>query len=96
MKTVCRQKLNYLNSALLEEIKDMVVEVKLFATFREGRFSEKKMDLSGGSSIGDLLKCLKIPEKEAKVLIVNGQAVSFEYKLNNNDVVAIFPPIAGG
>ena len=74
----------------------MVVEVKLFATFREGRFSEKKIDLSEESSIGDLLKYLKIPEKDAKVLIVNGQAVSVKYELNDNDVVAIFPPIAGG
>ena len=74
----------------------MVVEVKLFATFREGRFSEKKIDLSEESSIGDLLKYLKIPEKDAKVLIVNGQAVSVKHKLNDNDIVAIFPPIAGG
>ena len=74
----------------------MIVEVKLFATFREGRFSEKKMELSVESSVGDLLKCLKIPEKEARVLIVNGQAVSVEYKLSNDDVIAIFPPIAGG
>ena len=74
----------------------MVVEVKLFATFREGRFNEKELELPEESSIGDLLKCLKISEKDAKVLIVNGQAVSVEHKLNNNDVIAIFPPIAGG
>ena len=74
----------------------MVVEVKLFATFREGRFSEKKLELSEENTISDLLKYLKIPEKDTKILIVNGQAVSVEYKLNNNDTVAIFPPIAGG
>jgi len=74
----------------------MVVEVKLFATFREGRFSEKKLELSEESSLSDLLKCLKIPEKDAKIIIVNGQAVSVEHVLSNNDVIAIFPPIAGG
>lgn len=74
----------------------MVVEVKLFATFREGRFSEKKLELSEESSLSDLLKRLKIPEKDAKIMIVNGQAVSVEHKLSNNDVIAIFPPIAGG
>ncbi|MCP4263465.1 MAG: MoaD/ThiS family protein [Planctomycetes bacterium] len=74
----------------------MVVEVKLFATFREGRFNEKKLELSEESSIGDLLKYLKIPEKDTKIIIVNGLAVSVEHKLSNEDIVAIFPPIAGG
>ena len=74
----------------------MVVEVKLFATFREGRFNEKELELPEESSLSDLLKYLKISEKDAKVLIVNGLAVSVEHKLSNNDVIAIFPPIAGG
>ncbi len=74
----------------------MVVEVKLFATFREGRFNEKELELPEESSVGDLLKHLKIPEKDAKIMIVNGLAASVDHKLSNQDVVAIFPPIAGG
>ena len=74
----------------------MVVEVKLFATFREGRFNEKELELPEESSIGDLLKYLKIPEKDAKIIILNGLSVAVEHKLRNKDVVAIFPPIAGG
>jgi sulfur carrier protein len=74
----------------------MVVEVRLFATFREGRFKEKELELPEESSIGDLLKCLKIPEKDAKIIIVNGLAVSVEHKLSNEDIVAVFPPVAGG
>ncbi len=74
----------------------MVVEVKLFATFREGRFNERELELPEESSLRDLLKYLKIPEKDAKILIVNGLAVSVEHKLSHLDVVAIFPPIAGG
>ena len=74
----------------------MVVEVKLFATFREGRFNEKELELPDESTLSDLLKHLKIPERDAKILIVNGLAVSVEHKLNNHDIVAIFPPIAGG
>ncbi|MHC4110310.1 MAG: MoaD/ThiS family protein [Planctomycetota bacterium] len=74
----------------------MVVEVKLFATFREGRFNEKELELPEGSSLSDLLKYLKIPDKDAKVMIVNGTAVSVEHELSNHDVIAIFPPIAGG
>ncbi len=74
----------------------MVVEVKLFATFREGRFNERELELPEESSMSDLLKYLKIPEKDAKIIIVNGLAMSAEHQLSNHDVVAIFPPIAGG
>ncbi|MHC4677989.1 MAG: MoaD/ThiS family protein [Planctomycetota bacterium] len=74
----------------------MLVEVRLFATFREGRFNEREVELPEGSSLGDLLKHLNIPERDAKITIVNGLAVSAECKLSNRDVVAIFPPIAGG
>ena len=74
----------------------MVVEVRLFATFREGRFKEKELELPEGSSLNDLLEHLKIPEKDAKILIVNGLSTSAEHKLSHHDVVAIFPPIAGG
>ncbi len=38
----------------------MVVEVRLFASFREGRFKEKKLELPEGSSLSDLLVHLKI------------------------------------
>ncbi len=74
----------------------MVVEVRLFASFREGRFKDKELELPEGSSLGDLLAQLEIPKKDAKITIVNGTAASAEHKLSDRDVVAIFPPIAGG
>ena len=74
----------------------MLVDVKLFATFRTNRFKRKEVELPESNSVGDLLKHLDIAEKDAKVLIVNGLPVSAEHKLSNNDVIAIFPPIAGG
>ena len=74
----------------------MFVEVRLFASFREGRFNEKELELPEGSSLSSLLEHLKIAERDAKILIVNGLAVSAEHKLSHHDVVAIFPPIAGG
>jgi sulfur carrier protein len=74
----------------------MVVAVRLFASFREGRFKEKELELPEGSSLGDLLTRLDIAHKDAKITIVNGTAVSAEHKLSSQDVIAIFPPIAGG
>lgn len=74
----------------------MIVEVRLFATFREGRFKKKEIEFPEGSSVGDLLEYLQIPEKEARILIVNGIAASAENKLSTHDVVSIFPPLGGG
>ena len=74
----------------------MFVEVKLFATLREGRFKKKQLELPDGSCLSKLLKHLEIPEKDAKILMVNGLAVSAGHKLNPSDVVAIFPLVAGG
>ena len=74
----------------------MVVQVRLFASFREGRFKEKELELPEGSSLGDLLAQLDIDQKDAKITIVNGSAVSAEQKLSDRDVIAIFPPVAGG
>ncbi len=74
----------------------MVVEVRLFASFREGRFKEKELELPEGSSLGDLLAQLDIARKDAKITIVNGSGVSAEHELSDHDVIAIFPPIAGG
>ncbi len=74
----------------------MVINVKLFAMFREGRFDEKELELPQGSSLADLMEYLKIPEKDSKVLLVNGLSASVKDKLSDADVVAIFPMIAGG
>ena len=74
----------------------MLVDVKLFATFRKGRFKQKKLELPCGSSLGNLLQQLEIHEKDAKILIVNGSAANAKHILNENDTIAIFPPIAGG
>ena len=63
---------------------------------REGRFDEKELELPQGSSLADLMEYLKIPEKDPKVLLVNGLSASVKDKLSDADVVAIFPMIAGG
>ena len=74
----------------------MVVEVKLFATFRENRFKEKQMELADAGSPADILAGLNIPTDLVGILLVNGRNASFDKKLTGNDVVAIFPAIGGG
>jgi sulfur carrier protein ThiS len=74
----------------------MVVEVRLFATLRQGRFKDRQTEFSQGSSLGDLLQELGISAKEVGILLVNGQDASVERSLSANDVVSIFPLIGGG
>jgi len=74
----------------------MVIKVRLFATFREGRFKKKEIEFSEAGSLSGLLGQLEIPEESVGVLLVNGKDAGGDYKLAANDVVSIFPLIGGG
>ena len=74
----------------------MILEVKLFATFREGRFRKKKLELPDKSSVADLLEHLKISRDEPGILLVNGTSAVAEKQLSEGDVVSVFPLVSGG
>ena len=74
----------------------MLIKVRLFAMFREGRFDEKDLELSQDSTLSDLMEHLKIPKRDPTILLVNGQPASVEDKLSDADIVAMFPMVAGG
>jgi len=74
----------------------MVVQVRLFATLREGRFKRKEIKFPEGSRLGDLLNSLGILENQTGIMLVNGRHTSAEHELSASDVVSIFPSIGGG
>lgn len=74
----------------------MQIEVKLFATFRKGRFIKQNMDVPQGTSIGDILEILGIDEDETGVIFVNGRHASVSYGLEDSDVLSVFPLVGGG
>ena len=78
------------------KVKRMVVEVRLFATLREGRFKKRQMEFPQRCTFGDLLKHLKIPAEAVGILLLNGRAGSVESLLSPHDVVSIFPSLGGG
>ena len=73
-----------------------MIEVRLFATFREDRFKERRMDFPEDGLIRDLLGQLDIGADEVGILLVNGDSATPETKLHPGDVVSIFPAIGGG
>ena len=74
----------------------MVVQVRLFATLREGRFKKKEMKFPEGSRLGDLLNSVGILENQTGIMLANGRNASAEHELAASDIVSIFPSIGGG
>jgi sulfur-carrier protein len=74
----------------------MHVVVKLFATLREDRFTEETREYESGSDVASVIRDLGISEKEAALILINGRHADLATQLNDQDTLAIFPPIGGG
>ncbi|MEJ2248112.1 MAG: MoaD/ThiS family protein [Candidatus Lokiarchaeota archaeon] len=76
---------------------EISVLVKFFASLRQYGPRKEKIKLKAGSKIKNILEKYSIPSQENLVIIVNGHPHKTEnYFLNEGDIVAIFPTIAGG
>lgn len=74
----------------------MHVTVKLFATFRDGRFKIEEKDLPEESRVLDVLQPLNIKPEEIAICLLNGKNVNEHNVLNDGDILALFPPVGGG
>lgn len=74
----------------------MQVTVKLFATFRNGRFKIQEQELPEGTQCRQVVTGLGITEEEVGVIMINGRHGSIDQQLANNDVLSIFPLVGGG
>ncbi len=74
----------------------MVVTVKLFAYFRDGRFKEAASTFQEDTTPQDIITSLKIDMEDVGVIMVNNRHAAADYCLRHNDVLAIFPRIGGG
>lgn len=74
----------------------MEVNVKLFATLRDGRFKEQTVELSDHSKVADVIGKFDLPFEEVAISMVNGRDVDNDYQLQNGDTLALFPPVGGG
>ena len=74
----------------------MEVEVRLFATFREGREKKQKIKIKQNTTILDIIKMLNIDENEVAIMLLNGRDGNSDRMLNDGDVISLFPPVGGG
>ena len=74
----------------------MNLTIQLFATFRDGRFKEARMDFRDNITLGQVVAELGISEKEIGMVLVNGKHASMEQELSDGHVLALFPLLGGG
>lgn len=74
----------------------MDVTVKLFATFRNGRFTVETREYPVGTTVADVLAALEIPEDEIGATLVRSRHVEEDYILADGDTLSIFPLVGGG
>lgn len=74
----------------------MKVEVRLFATFRNGRWKSNVLSFDKEVNIRDILDFLDIKEDALGIALINGKHSTLDSILKDNDVLALFPPIGGG
>ena len=73
-----------------------MIEVRLFATLREGRGKVQMLDAADITAAGDIIRRLEIPAEEVAILLINGFHQKPETPVKDGDIVAIFPPVGGG
>jgi len=74
----------------------MELTIRLFANFRDGRFTQAAREVAPGTTVGEIADSLHIARDEVGVLFVNGRHAEFDLAPSAGDVVAIFPKVGGG
>jgi len=74
----------------------MQITIKLFATFRQGRFDIELRNYPEGTKVKDVVNELKLSEQELGILMVNSRHVDLDRVLVEGETLAIFPLVGGG
>jgi len=79
----------------------ITVQAKLFATLRRhypdlAIGETLAVDLPDEATVGQLLEELDLPEKQVKVVFVNGIVRKEDQPLRDGDEIGLFPPVGGG
>jgi hypothetical protein len=80
----------------------VIIEAKIFSSLRhhlptsEHRLDGDKWEVMEGSSAGEVLKMLNLPEEEVRTILINGRKADKCSILRDGDLFHVFPLIAGG
>ena len=73
-----------------------MIEVRLFATLREGRGKIFFLEGDKYRCGADVLKEFQIPEEEVSIFLISGFHSKSQAPVKDGDVLALFPPVGGG
>ena len=73
-----------------------MIEVRLFATLREGRGKMVMLPAEDFPNAAAIIRHLNIPTEEVAILLINGFHNKPDAEVKDGDIVAIFPPVGGG
>ena len=73
-----------------------MIEVRLFATFREGREKIVYFEPTKAACPADVLDELGIPYEEVAICLINGFHSGLRDAIKDKYVLALFPPVGGG
>ncbi len=74
----------------------MKITVKLFATFRNGRFKEEEREVPDGATLRQVVVDVGIVEREIGMSLINGCHAPLEQALKDGDNIFLFPMLTGG
>ena len=73
-----------------------MIEVRLFATLRDGRGKAAQIDAEKAAVAGDILRQLGIEPAEVSILLINGFHSKPEDSVKDGDLISLVPPVGGG
>ena len=73
-----------------------MIEVRFFATLRDGRGKIAEIAAEEAATAGDILRRFEIPAEEVSILLINGFHSRPENSVRDGDVISLFPPVGGG
>ena len=73
-----------------------MIEVRFFATLRNGRGKITEVPAEEVSTAGDILRRFDIPAEEVAILLINGFHSRPENSVKDGDIISLFPPVGGG
>lgn len=73
-----------------------MLEIRLFATFREGRDKIVYLPAADYPTADSVIKKLDIPKEDVAILLINGKHSKLIDTVTDGDVIALFPPVGGG
>ena len=74
----------------------MQVTLKLFATFRNGRFKVEERELPAGTRCRQVVADLGLSDDEIGIIMINGRHGMLDQEILPGDVLSLFPLVGGG